>query len=192
MNKHENLDNEKKELVKYWIDKLFKSYDTPILESESITFIEKHLSPTPVLMPKKWYWYNDCLLCYQSTREDKVIRAYGFLYSGIWQNESNFGDVPKQWKEATPEEYEPRLIELAKSKGYRLGNFKCLRFPPLTIIDAKSDIFVEDGNVWMGEKTRANCIMHNGKWAEIIDTKAEIRESVARLEAELQTLKSQL
>lgn len=189
----EKLDNKQKELVKYWIEKFCEA---PCSMTKT-PFIEKYLTPEPVIEAGKVYILGDCFMIFANSfnRCKAIIIGYGFDFSGNWKNEMSYKiSSSDSIKEATPEEYEPRLIEFAKSKGYKNGNYKCACSPHLQTENVSEYIYYDSDmrSIIHGTKTKGNFLIHNGKWAEIIDDKSEIRESVARLEAELQELKSKL
>lgn len=195
MKKFEKLDNEQKELVKYWIEKfLGNAFKT----TETKAFIEKHLTPEPVIEVGKWYKSNSGHLFFtekETTDKTEPFIAYGFTSNGEWtDSDPRMFSKNLGWEEATPEEVEQRLFEYAKSKGYKNGNYICACTPDMHTKNVKEHIYYDRklNDVIHGEESRGNFLMHQGKWAEIIDEKAEIRESVARLEAELQELKSKL
>lgn len=198
MEKFEKLDNEQKELVKYWIIKY--AFNGKLSRAK---FIEKHLTPEPVIEVGKWYITTDKEGNeYLFNHQDRGS-SYGF-FKGKWISENwSTGDGwPNTPRQATPEEVKPRLIEEAERRGYKDG----IKFRDLdtgNIRTIVSNVFplvtIERLNVstpskeWIINNGASNpYIYDNGKWAEIIDEKAEIRESVARLEAELQELKSKL
>lgn len=195
MEKFEKLDNEHKELVKYWFEKYRKGYDS------FNKFIEKHLTPEPVIEVGFWWKFEgvndfDCsklLIFVTGFNNNGKPKGYGFDIDGKWiEDDENYWCVyDLKPIKATPEEVEQRLIEEAKKIGYKPGmaieslfsmsNNKISTHAEYVYTHKDNDIVY--GGVW---------IYKNGKWAEIIDEKTEIRESVARLEAELQELKSKL
>lgn len=195
MEKFEKLDNEQKELVKYWIYKLDKHFKIGGIQS----FIEKHLTPEPVIEVGKWYKgkNNACkkllFFCTGFNNSSKPI-GYGFDGNGDW---CDLDDVTwtSEVTKATPEEVAQRLIEEAERR-YKQGDTISYRNRGKAKI--VGDIYFADecGIVAVLTDSKSTNpfypLMDNGEWAEIIDEKAEIRESVARLEAELKELKSKL
>jgi hypothetical protein len=72
----------------------------------------------------KWYWYNGCILNYQSTIEDNIIMAYGIIHNRTWHDLDMFGDNPNKWKPATDSEVLEALTnEFKKQNPNILFNF---------------------------------------------------------------------
>lgn len=198
MEKFEKLDNEKKELVSYWIEKYKEHCVDAFRVKDNRDFIEKHLTPEPVIEVGKVYILGDCFMIFANSfnRCKATIIGYGFDFSGNWKNEMSYKiSSSDSIKQATPEEYEPRLFEEAKRMGYKEGvKVRCLISGDVSTIKATyflseiNELFVhKSGNEYLGE-----CIMSNGKWAKIIDDKAELRDTIARIKTELSTLEAQL
>lgn len=114
--KFEKLDNEQKELVKYWVDRFYNEC-SPLSRHE---WIDKYL--TPEFNPKVGTWYittdddgNEFLFNHQ---EDG--KSYGF-FKGVWTD--TYWDTTSNWTnpvtEATPEEVKQRLIKEANRRGYK-------------------------------------------------------------------------
>lgn len=183
--KFEKLDNEQKELVKYWIEK-FENHSNITKED----FTEKYLTPEPVIEVGKWYKHKDGSypnwLVFNGG-EDSL--TYGFTAAGDWDTDFKVWYIKEWGVEATREEVEKRLIEEAKIRGYREGiDVDSAQTGKKYTINGKVR-FLFDRNVLCFDNVT---IFFEGKWADIIDEKAEIRESVARLEAEIKELKSKL
>lgn len=194
MEKFEKLDNEQKELVKYWIDRFQK-------ESSFIypQFTEKYLTPEPVIEVGLWWKFEEreysefkkLLIFVTGFHNNGKPKGYGFNVYGNWiEDDDNYWCVDglKPIK-ATPKEVEQRLIEEAKSKGLSQGN---------SIISTSGEVFRNILGCWAYNSERNKLyyggaeIFDNGKWAEIIDEKAEIRETIAKLRTKLSTLEAQL
>jgi hypothetical protein len=94
--------------------------------------------------------------------------SYGFSTTGKWCE--NLGvDKDDKYTEATTEEWESALIEEAKRRGYKNGNYECLYVSDRTkVTDGK--MFFNDGRIWIGVNTQSNMIYENGVWAEIVKT----------------------
>lgn len=199
---YENLTNEQKELVRYWIEKFWYEstvIGTKILEGKQ-SFTEKYLTPTPVIEVGKAYKYptNKFLLFIKEKLDEKHVIGYGFNESGEWRSEHKFG-ILSQVEEATLEEVKERLIEEAKK--YIQKSF--IRFSDGEKICNKlvnPEFEYHPNGLQFNSKFKGkpcltlngNVIMFDGKWAEIIDDKQEIRDKVEVLEAELKELKSML
>lgn len=199
---HENINNEQKELVKYWIEKYSKRQEYTLKE-----FIEKHLSPTPKIEVGKWYHIENGGLWFVEevdvpTQFGLINYGYGINAAGIFKEKGDekFGIGPQLFiKEANKEEVKEGLIQEAKRRGYTKGNFKCLR--GYTECKKWKDVnpfyvsYLEStkDSVWItGIHTYHLCVFDKGKWAEIVDENVGVKETIARLESELKTLKSQL
>lgn len=201
MEKFETLNNEQKELVKYWIRKFAKDQFTLGLVETPDSFIEKHLTPEPVIEVGKWYKGNNnrckkaLFFCTGFNNSSKPL-GYGFDVYGDW---CDLDDVTwtSEVTEATLEEVEQRLIEEAK----RIGFVKGAKIKGIGINKDISNVcnspingnfkFFSDSNILDSEYGTGH-VFNNGKWAEIIDEKSELRETIAKLRAELSTLEAQL
>lgn len=208
MEKFEKLDNEQKELVKYWIDKSRECF----AYTDHSEFIEKHLKPEPVIEVGIWvkakYQSSKFMVFIESLeqpdKDDNSVKSYGFSKSGEWMDSELRCPIflTNRCVKATPEEAKTRLIEEANRKGYRdgvkfrdleTGNIRTIRSNSFSSVTETSIHVSTPQEEWIVCNGISNPRIHdNGKWAEIIDEKAEIRESVARLEAELKDLKSKL
>lgn len=191
---HENLSNDQKEIVRYWIGKI-------PLESLNLnginSFIKEHL--TPEFNPKVGTWYittdddgNEFLFNHQEEGT-----SYGF-FKGVWSN--TYWDTSCNWtnnpREATREEVELRLIEEAKRRGFVEG------VKTIDIDGDKSEIikgtfFINTLKRGLNAHLKSNDILgvtifRNGQWAEIIDPKQEVRDKIEVLEKELKELKGML
>lgn len=192
MNKHENLDNDQKELVKYWIGKIPISSLSVIGINE---FTEKHLTPEPVI--EVGFWYKSpgnkfMVFVEEYNPVTKMIIGFGFNNCGYWFNKTKTSY--DKLEKATPEEYEPRLIEEANSK-YKKGDVIKYKDRIGKII---GEIYFAGGcklvSVGTDCKTHNNFfpLMENGKWAEIIDEKQPIRDEIDAIKKHLEELKSKL
>ena len=96
--------------------------------------------------------------------------SYGFNLKKEWMDNSMCFQNFDIYIEATPQEVKTALIEEAKKRGYKKGNFKCLL--------SRESEFSENYNKWYFEMhTNAlytkslgeggACIFKNGKWSEI-------------------------
>jgi hypothetical protein len=96
--------------------------------------------------------------------------GYGVNYLGEFVcKEKNWTNGFDGWKEATTEEWESALIAEAKRRGYKNGNYECLHCAEYTY-EATDNLFFENNEVWLGNKSYCNMIFNNGVWAEIIKT----------------------
>jgi hypothetical protein len=100
----------------------------------------------------------------------EYFKVYGFDCEGNycrWNDYENFND--DKWQEATTEEWESALIEEAKKRGYKNGNYECLyHYGDSRKTDGNIHMF--EGCVWIGKRGELNQIFKNGIWAEIIKT----------------------
>lgn len=195
----ENPTEEQKELIRYWIKKMFKEN---ITKQHQYDWIEKHLSPKPKIEVGKWY-KSTCSngvisYCYCSHPD---FTGYGFNSSGEWVEKNIWLKFKESWKEATEKEVEERLIQEAIKRGYKPGNFKCLgnwdNSGQFLKGNAESFTYEKESpnpnSLWIHNiHTYSLLLFHNGKWAEIIDENKEVKEAIARMEAELETLKKQV
>ena len=194
---YEKLDNDQKEMVKYWIEKYHRT--GYIIETSSLhleQFIEKHLTPEPVIEAGFWYKHpggrHPEWLAYNDGKD-----GYGFGTTGKWIN--GYDGLKRYLHQikavkATPEEVKSRLIEEAKRRGYKYGNYDCILYPSLNAVISADNFYLFDNSLWHGESSNkiSNCVMYKGKWAEIIDDKAEIKEQIKKVRQELHKLESQL
>jgi hypothetical protein len=191
MKTFDNPTNEEKEMIRYWIDKYENSNHSSVKG-----FYDEHLATKPNIEVGKWYKNKfNSALCYCINKE---LNGYGFSAYNDWVNDCIWlkSQPELNWIEATEQEATERLIEEANRRGYVLGNHKCLRHSFLTYIEGFDTHFFfrqKDNTLWIEKRgNRANCVFENGKWADIIDEKAEVKETIARLESELETLKKQV
>jgi hypothetical protein len=183
----DNPTEEQKEMIRYWIDKFIGHSMTEPYDE----FVKKHLSPKPKIEVGKFYKSNvidNKFMLYITDFElspdgkFKIVKGYGFASDGEWI------DCPRldatyyyNLSESTEQEIAERLIEEAKRRGYKEGNFKCLLLPTKHI---GSDFMIKDGSIFMG----CQCCMHKGKWADIIDEKAEVKQKIQNLKKEIDDL----
>lgn len=204
MSNYENLSNEQKELVKYWINKIASS---PLSETKEM-FFEKYLSPTPIIEAGKWYksdlghlWFVEEV---DHNRKQECVgntcKSYGFGKSGKWYGSDwrCLEDSNSIYTEAPREEVEARLIEEAKRR-YQGAKIKPLNEHLFYKYHGKgvdlnfSDFDYDKKCLWVVSTERWRAIVfENGQWAEIIDLKDEIRDSIERLKKEIEILESKL
>jgi hypothetical protein len=72
-------------------------------------------------------------------------------------------------KKATTQEWHAALIEEAKKRGYKNGNYECLYMPHKTE-ETDEKIFFESGEIWIGFGSKSNMIFKDGVWTDIIKT----------------------
>ena len=121
---------------------------------------------------KVYRWSTGKAMFKISSINGTSVLGYGFLYDGIYC--ASMGILTTNHdvcKEATTEEWESALIEEAKKKGYKNGNYECLSSFGSDIVDT-DNYFVEcDGYLYQGKRfSDANLIFKDGVWAEIIKT----------------------
>jgi hypothetical protein len=119
----------------------------------------------------KVYKASGCIFYYQEAN-----KSYGFS-DGEWSK-------PSQWvvcegivkdpawviSEATTEEWESTLIEEAKRRGYKNGNYECLAGVTEKVID---NYFFCNNMVLQGGREHTchfNQVFKDGVWAEILKT----------------------
>lgn len=191
--KFETLNNEQKELVKYWIEKfLGNAFKT----TETKAFIEKHLTPEPGIEVGKWYITTDKEGNeYLFNHQDRGS-SYGF-FKGNWISENWFtGDGwPNTPRQATPEKVKQRLIEEAKRRYKREDTISYRNRGKAKIV---GDIYFADecGIVAVLTDSKSTNpfypLMDNGEWAEIIDEKREIEDEIDFITHRLEQLKTKL
>lgn len=112
---------------------------------------------------------------------------YGFDRDGKWfvSTEYNFPYLTP----GSESRFSDKLIEYAKSRGYKNGNYKCLSDDETQSISGNPTFEIYDnGSVWIHGKESRNMIMDTstGKWAEIIPNQSELSEtSIDELISEL-------
>lgn len=190
---YEKLDNEQKELVKYWMLKWWNGKDFGFDK-----FIEKYLTPEPVIEAGFWYLIEGGNVWFV-TDPGASNKGYGFNLNGDWRPlETNCGIATHLIKrKATQEEYSQCLIYLAIKKGFKAGQkiFSARTGDLNTIKNGYGSEFGISSDGFHFYYMDA-CVMFNGKWAEIIDEKAEKRDKLKRdieqLEFVLKQIKSKL
>lgn len=146
----------------------------------------------------KWYKTRGESLFYLSSFDCGKNKGYGFDSFGDWVDNREtirfFGYKSDINREATEKEVEEALIKEAKRKGFQVG----VRFKGMYKVEnLRNGIFFYKCATYRlclidNSKDSGNYIFWEGNWAEIIDDKSEIKEQVAKLQKELDTLKSQL
>jgi hypothetical protein len=107
-----------------------------------------------------------------------VLYGYGFNTDGNFYKQDFVNTIPsrclcnneaaKKLVEATTEEWESALIEEAKRRGYKNGNYECLSNFGSDVVDISKYSFV-DGWLYQGDEIGdCNRIFKDGIWAEII------------------------
>ena len=137
----------------------------------------------------KWYRYRrqPKFLAFVKDRSNR----YGFNMHGIWFNMRAGEPLDNGYILATKEEVEQRLIEEAKRRGYKNGNYECLLGDYGTEENVKECFYYDtDGCLYHGGEDDANNIVfEKGTWAEI---KNPIKEKIEKLEQELKQLRNKL
>lgn len=132
----------------------------------------------------QWYNYDGNLLCYKG--EDK---SYGF-WDGVWGEDWYIENTNKleRLKKATEEEVRDALIEEAKKRGYKAGNFICLRSgalsTPQSVDDYDKWTLMVDKLYTKGLGLGGDAVYMDGKWAEVLSatfTLEEAREFIAKI-----------
>lgn len=204
MEKFEKLDNEQKELVKYWIQKYKASNAVAVYNCRnSIRFIEKHLTPEPVIEAGFWYKYpnTENWMLFVEKSDSKTFGGYGFDAVNAWMPNWEMDSLSQieGLVKVMPDEYKSRLFKEAAKRGFVKG----AKFYPIfnEKEDVRKGICICDGNFFSNNPHNLSAnlsvifgqlIMRNGKWAEIIDEKAEIKAEIQELQDKLEHIKSKL
>lgn len=116
----------------------------------------------------EWYFNGNgkTLFCYNGTNN----KIYGFNSSGIWSIWIGCA-YDSTLKKATKQEVEQALIEEAKRRVYKNGNYKCLLSSTIEVFEMY--FLDEDNCLWHGVKGDANMVFCNGQWAKIINGNQE-------------------
>lgn len=139
-------------------------------------FIREGIIENDKLEVGKWYnWINKELLFFITKIENDQIYYYGFDY-GVFEND--WIHIDNDFELATPQEVETALINEAKKRGYENLKHNCLVASNLKINNPCKEYIYRKNKLWIGTEENANCIFHNGVWAEIIDETIEIKKSV--------------
>lgn len=107
-------------------------------------------------------------------------KAFGFTKTGKWilRDSLDLGD--NHWQPYPKEKWEAMLLEHAKSRGYKNGNYKCLFDTESTAHVQHDTFYIEpNGDIWAGVIERfGNKIFdaETGVWAEIIEAKEEAKD----------------
>lgn len=127
----------------------------------------------------KWYKWDktektDVLFYATELTDYPAIYGYGFGGKGVWSDETFFYRNPNNYNDAlthlipaTDQEVEEALIKEAKKRGYKSGNYECLKGSTFTHND---DYEYDRGELFTGFiNDQRNIIFSNGKWAEIVE-----------------------
>lgn len=131
-----------------------------------------------VLEVGKWYKHDEsgCLFNYQ-----KEYNVYGFFKDGKW-NAKNWTWVDIDVRKATTKEVETALINEGKKRGYKDGNYKCLRVEDKTHLNCINyDYDLKENVLFICSKTgQRNVVFDNGTWATIIKPKQMTQEQIEK------------
>ena len=123
----------------------------------------------------KWYKFkpNGTIGFYKG----KNLDSYGIHNGGNWIDNCkwfyNYNLEVSDLELATPQEVETALINEAKKRGYKEGNYNCLK--SFYVKDCKKYYYnSEENQLRISNGYQYNIIFDNGKWAEIIETPNEI------------------
>jgi hypothetical protein len=125
------------------------------------------------------------------------VLSYGFDMDGDWDDSSyRMSELlnSQLYRPATEEEVQEALINEAKKRGFKNG----VKYNDVSIYKGIKTLKMFDNIKCYIENDNqltdgcGGSIFCNGKWAEIIDDKAKLKEAISRLEKELTNLKSQL
>lgn len=179
-----------KDRTQYYIDKYKPKEDR--LKTDIIKLTEeqleqlKNLNDSKVneilgittLEEGKWYKGtfigNEWLLIYNDGKN-----ASGF-WNGVYRE--NLFSFPKDGRLATKEEVKEALIKEAKLRGFKsVGD--------LSLIFVNGFVFYERSNTLYLDGV---LVFEEGKWAEIIDDKDEIKDEIKQIEQRLKELRDKL
>lgn len=120
----------------------------------------------PFGKPNKW---TDGTVIYFVTDNT----GFGFNHLGEWVNLLPVVDLSdNRWQPYPQEKWQAMLLEYAKSRGYKNGNYKCLYKPDETEKINQGKFYINCGNVWhIDHFNNENKIFDGktGEWAEIIE-----------------------
>lgn len=148
----------------------------------------------------KWYKVRGGCLFYLSSFDSGKNKGYGFDSSGDWNDNRGtayyFGYKSDIIREAKGKEVEEALVSEAK-KRYNVGD----KLSKIYDDSSRGDrIFSHEltsdhwrNCLWIdNDHGYSSCIFKDGKWAEIIDDKSELKEEIKSLEEKLKELRSKL
>ena len=114
--------------------------------------------------------------------------GFGLTKYGAWRDLKDWTPMyNNNWKPATPEQkdqYCEMLIEHAKNKGYKPGNYKCLDRPDSTVgVGAAGSFTIENGGVWYSTEHSGDKVFDGltGEWADIIEPKKLTHSEITKL-----------
>lgn len=114
------------------------------------------------------YRWTDGAVFYFTTNDT----AFGFNYRGEWVSLRKTFDLSlDEWRPYPQEKWEAMLLEYAKSRGYKNGNYKCLYLPNSTYDFTGEIVFLSDPwGMWIDAGEGRNLIFDSdtGIWAGII------------------------
>lgn len=146
----------------------------------------------------KWYKTKRGSLFYLSSFDSDKNKGYGFDLFGRWVDNRGiigfFGYKSDIIREAKDEEVEEALVAEAK-KRYKVGDKLSKIWNDSSLGDR---IFSNELSLWRNciwienDLGYSSCIFKDGKWAEIIDDKSELKKEIKSLEEKLKELRSKL
>jgi hypothetical protein len=100
--------------------------------------------------------------------------GYGFSVLNNWRdlihNRWSFETHAQEWRLATTEEWQSALIEEAKKRSYKNGNYECLSNLGSDLV-VTNKYYFEDSYLMQGDGINNwNVIFKDGVWAKIIKT----------------------
>jgi protein-arginine kinase activator protein McsA len=110
----------------------------------------------------------------------------------VWSNTLWVKDI-FTWRLSTKEEIESMLWEEAEKRGIDKDTKieECLRHGDAKLINTNNfGVCYDDAKDMLWNVN--GCIYHNGKWATPLDPNKEIKETISRLEKELEELKEKV
>jgi hypothetical protein len=119
----------------------------------------------------KWYKSNGFLRKFEGKFGNSSV--FGFKKDGSYYSSLGFHEEDEHIL-ATDEEVSEALIEEAKRRGYKNGNYKCIS--GLKTYEVKDSFFLDQGELWMGKSGLSNQVFENGVWAEIIEEENPVYE----------------
>lgn len=165
MEKFENLDNEQKQLVEYWIRKYQEADVMPFINE---AFIKKHLTPNPIIEAGFWYRFphEEKWMLYVEKSNHETFSGYGFDACGKWMSDWKMLDLMnlKGLVKVTPKEVESRLIAEAKRRDLDkdLERLESFYFE-------NNELHAKYGRIQ--HTLVSKCILKNGEWADVSEHK---------------------
>jgi len=130
-------------------------------------------------------WYKGVSAIVFFTGENSGFGLNGF---GVWDSSDILINLKhNSWQPCPESEWKDMLIKQAKSRGYKVGNFKCLIDGLAWEYDSGNGYYFTDNRLVI--EGAAVFHLKTGEWAEIIDTN---HDQIEKLEKKLNNIQKQL